>query len=106
MHRLRKVYGLCYNSRITPYFGFESRSQQDQESQMYWVCLCGNSQLGHINTMLTLYSTSVVNMLWGRLHVRICVRIGVRFSAKGGLQSNFGSIFSEMCLQTVVMGAW
>jgi hypothetical protein len=43
-----------------------------------------------------------------RLHLRICVRIGVRFGgrfgAKGGLQSNLGSIFSEMCLQTVVMG--
>jgi hypothetical protein len=44
----------------------------------------------------------------GRLHVRIRtrigVRIGVRFGAKGGLQLNLGSIFSEMCLQTAVMG--
>jgi hypothetical protein len=46
--------------------------------------------------------------LRGRLHVRIRVRIGVRFGvqfgAKGGLQLNLGSIFSEMCLQTAVMG--
>jgi hypothetical protein len=42
----------------------------------------------------------------GRLHVRICVRIGVRFVAKGGLKSNLGSIISEMCLQTVVMCVW
>jgi hypothetical protein len=44
----------------------------------------------------------------GRLHVGICVRIGVqfgaRFGAKGGLQSNLELIFSEMCLETVVMG--
>jgi hypothetical protein len=45
----------------------------------------------------------------GRLHIRIrvCIgkRFGVRFGAnKGGLQSNLGSIYSEMCLQTVVMG--
>jgi hypothetical protein len=39
-----------------------------------------------------------------RFRVRIGVRFGVRFGTKGGLQLNSRSFFSEMCLQTVVMG--
>jgi hypothetical protein len=50
------------------------------------------------------YWTLNFNSLHVRIRVQIRVRFGVRFGAKGGLESNLGSIFSQMCLQTVVMG--
>jgi hypothetical protein len=60
-------------------------------------------------TRATRYTFLAKGPFRSRLQVRICVRIGVRFGvrfgAKGGLLSNLGSICSEMCLQTVVMGA-
>jgi hypothetical protein len=44
----------------------------------------------------------------GRLHVRFCERIGVRFgvqfAANGSPQVNFLFDFAEMCRQTIVMG--
>jgi hypothetical protein len=42
--------------------------------------------------------------LWGRLHVRFCIRNGVRFAAHGVSQVNFQFVFAEMCRQTVDMG--
>jgi hypothetical protein len=46
--------------------------------------------------------------LRGRLHVRFCVpigvRFGVRFAAKGVPQVIFRFVFSEMCRQAIVMG--